>query len=90
MSEGNYVPKDEYERACRERYDFAQSVMGRAMNITDKELEGKDTLEKVKYIFEHGYVGEDQITLVKAVVVLAQEVNALRLEIKELKQQLSK
>lgn len=55
MNYGNYVPKDEYERACRERYDFAQSIMGKAMNITKEELEGKNTFEKAKYIFQHGY-----------------------------------
>lgn len=65
-------------------------ILGRAKNITSKELEGKDTLEKVKYIFEHGYVGEDQITLIKTIWILTKEVADLRKEINELKQQLSK
>lgn len=90
MNDGNYVPKDEYERACRERYDFAQSLMGKAMNITKEELEGKNAFEKAKYIFKHGYANFSHVTLIKAVCILAQEVDALHEEIRELKEQLNK
>lgn len=90
MNAGNYVPKDEYERACRERYDFSQSIMGEAMNITKEELEGKNAFEKAKYIFQHGYTNFSHVTLIKAVCILAQEVDALHEEIRELKQQLNK
>jgi len=85
MNDGNYVPKDEYERACRERYDFAQSMMRKAMNITKEELEGKDAFDQMKYIFEHGYNDFSHVTLIKAVCTLARTVDALRGEIDELK-----
>lgn len=66
-------------------FDFKKSVMGEAANITDKELEGKDALDKIKYIFSNGYNEYSQITLIKAVCTLAKEVDALRAEIDELK-----
>lgn len=90
MNGGNYVPKDEYERALRERYDFAQSIMGKAMNISREELEGKNAFEKAKYIFQYGYTNFSHVTLIKAVCILAQEVDTLHEEIRELKEQLNK
>lgn len=86
----HWLPKDEYGKMLVAQDKFHRALFKKLSKIQYDELVGMHTKEKVQYLTKNGIVGYDQVTLLKICVVLADEIDSLRQEITELKQQLNK
>jgi hypothetical protein len=86
----HWLPKDEYEKKIAGQATFFHQLIEKLSKVRLEDLEGMSAKEKLKHIYSLGRIGFDQITLLKMCSVLADEIDSLKQEITELKQQLNK